>query len=897
MDKMIGKTPNIDAIDQSINYGSSPDLFDSPTKNESKEKPLVRRDPLPQLIIPLKSVTITENHPLKDRNTATRAEDSPVKNRVPSLQKGAVPVPVTPMLEDDELDYSKKSPMHRFIDHPKIQLILLVVTLYSLFADDYRVLSSKKQVDRIYDVFCIICLVVFAFEIVVAAIWKPMYMSSYYFYLDIISTASLILDFSPVSDAIIVFGYTGNSGISKIGNLLKLIRLFRLVRISKIYKSLSASEDKQVADGDHMVRQKSSKTDSLVGRRLSELATKAVIIMCFMLLILLPLFNADFWISSDIGTEGAGHAYKTILKHNFTDKEDTKFLEYKAGDLNATSNFRQTLAYTTSKLVTDFKTESSGALLKVLLPHASVAYFKEDNFTGYRLEEMIVGVVAYNGSIILIHQDGLSTNTIDAILSIIRTFYICAILLGGSSLFNYSTYKLIIEPIEDMTEKVRQVSEKPQKVKEKAFIEAEENEVKQNVDLDKGDDDEEEEDLKNKNMSMETFIIKDAITKIGILLGVGLGEAGSSLIGTYLRNTKDSDNDVLMKNVCEMNAIFGFCDIRNFTDATEVLQEGVMVFVNTVGNIVHTIADRNLGAANKNVGDAFLIVWKIPGSLSAEVKWKAIHKTEEEPPADFVEEHNKKVFANLADLALFAVMKIFAEINRSYDLVKYVQNEGLKKRIGAGYKVRIGFGLHYGWAIEGAMGSFHKVDVSYLSPHVNIAGFLESETKSYGAALLMSTAFYDLLTPEIKKFCRKIDILKTADGVMSVYTPNMSDKAFDFPKQEPLKQHILKTKECYTFKKLLKNEILADKYIGPALFENDIDIRLLVCRNNNEFIDTFNLAFAALERGDWSESQQLFEKAHLLEPSDPPTKHLLEYVTTEHPPTFPGYIGHMGGGH
>jgi hypothetical protein len=29
-------------------------------------------------------------------------------------------------------------------------------------------------------------------------------------------------------------------------------------------------------------------------------------------------------------------------------------------------------------------------------------------------------------------------------------------------------------------------------------------------------------------------------------------------------------------------AIFGFCDIRNFNDATEVLEEDIMVFVNTI---------------------------------------------------------------------------------------------------------------------------------------------------------------------------------------------------------------------------------------------------------------------------------------------------------------------------
>mmetsp|Transcript_28098 Transcript_28098/g.24829 ORF Transcript_28098/g.24829 Transcript_28098/m.24829 type:complete len:99 (+) Transcript_28098:1794-2090(+) len=57
-------------------------------------------------------------------------------------------------------------------------------------------------------------------------------------------------------------------------------------------------------------------------------------------------------------------------------------------------------------------------------------------------------------------------------------------------------------------------------------------------------------------------------------------------------------------------AIFGFCDIRNFTDATEVLQEEVMVFVNEIAELVHSTVNHFSGAANKNIGDAFLLVWK-----------------------------------------------------------------------------------------------------------------------------------------------------------------------------------------------------------------------------------------------------------------------------------------------
>ena len=46
-----------------------------------------------------------------------------------------------------------------------------------------------------------------------------------------------------------------------------------------------------------------------------------------------------------------------------------------------------------------------------------------------------------------------------------------------------------------------------------------------------------------------------------------------------------------------------------------------------------------------------------------------------------------------------------------------------------------------GWGIEGAIGSCHKIDPSYLSPHVNLASRLESLTKTYGVSILLSNAF------------------------------------------------------------------------------------------------------------------------------------------------------------
>ena len=76
-------------------------------------------------------------------------------------------------------------------------------------------------------------------------------------------------------------------------------------------------------------------------------------------------------------------------------------------------------------------------------------------------------------------------------------------------------------------------------------------------------------------------------------------------------------------------AIYGFCDIRNFTDATEVLQEDVMIFVNNIAEIVHSMVDRFAGAANKNIGDAFLLVWKVHESKYQIMEDGAINWTDE----------------------------------------------------------------------------------------------------------------------------------------------------------------------------------------------------------------------------------------------------------------------------
>jgi class 3 adenylate cyclase len=104
----------------------------------------------------------------------------------------------------------------------------------------------------------------------------------------------------------------------------------------------------------------------------------------------------------------------------------------------------------------------------------------------------------------------------------------------------------------------------------------------------------------------------------------------------------------------------------------------------------------------------------------------------------------------MAEMAILAFLRCFAEINKSRNLYKYRSYPALNARM-PNYSVKMGFGLHVGWAIEGAIGSDFKIDVSYLSPNVKLSDELEASTKMFGTPLIFSGWVYDLISPEVKQ--------------------------------------------------------------------------------------------------------------------------------------------------
>ena len=481
---------------------------------------------------------------------------------------------------------------------------------------------------------------------------------------------------------------------------LKVIRMVRLVRLAKLYKYLSTRKSNKQVGLENTGGIDLVPAESHVGAEMSDRTTKKVIIGILVMLIGIPLLQADEVVYRNEFSMNMVLENRLPLANEF-DESSLDKLEFS----------ESLLLNTTNCIDITYRGFDDG------LPEKAVIPPDRARPADLRQEEMNVITISALG------RSRTMTSTFDiservreeALLGILLTSFIIVLLGLGMISFTKDVRNLVIVPIEKMIQLVREISENPL-----------------GKDFSLTDD-------KMQKDDMETTVLIRTISKIAGLMRVGFGEAGADIIGKNLNITTGADAINLLGNGRKIQSIFGFCDVRQFTDTTECLQEEVMLFVNRIAHILHSIVVQCDGAANKNIGDAFLLTWKVNANSTASVK---DHKY-------------------AADKALYSFIKTMIEMTRHEEFLCNFSSRALSELYERmpGYKCRIGCGLHFGWAIEGAIGSSKKIDASYISPHVNMSETLESSTKEYGVPLLMSEPFYNLLSPEAAADCRKVDFL------------------------------------------------------------------------------------------------------------------------------------------
>ncbi|KAL7469701.1 hypothetical protein ACHAXS_009970 [Conticribra weissflogii] len=773
-----------------------------------------------------------------------------------------------------------KNSISRVLDSDIVTAIMSLTTVYALYGDDVRIIAFEPSADGVFLILSAIAFFLFLTEIALLSwckekyihkpnfveiknlftivrwqmrestltwlgdIWKAMQCTSFYFWLDLISTLSMViempwfLNLGSAADSIdsTMAGKASIAG-AKAANKLKILRMRKSV--------LSTA-----SDGLDLFP-----PESHVGAEMSDRTTKKVILGILVMLIGIPLLQAD---EVDYHKE---FEMKMILDYR-------KSLSDGVG-----GNELENLAFAEYSFL-----QSTNCI------DISYGGFEDDSFTmidipigrptveELRKEEMeVITVVDTDRVRTMTSVFDITTRVQEeAMLGIFLTSFVIVLLALGMVSFTKDVRNLVIVPIERMVELVHEISENPLG-----------NNLSSKID-----------DINHNDDGFETTLLLRTISKIAGLMRVGFGEAGADIIGKNL-NMADGDGTInLLGNGRKIQSIFGFCDVRQFTDTTECLQEEVMLFVNRIAHILHSIVVQCDGAANKNIGDAFLLTWKVKSN---------------DPDSSFSDED----FAG--DKALYSFIKTMIEMNRHEEFLCNFSSRALSELYDRmpGYKCRIGCGLHFGWAIEGAIGSNKKIDASYISPHVNMSETLEGLTKEYGVPILMSEPFYDLLSPQAAAGCRKVDVIETSNNQpMGLYAFD-ADLSIEFTLPETIVeepkelQHENQTDKKQKFSLIpidlghrkLKNEKpkpeksvqkqnksndLGDlptiKITGdfPDIWDDDKDISRVQSHFSSEQRTLWEGGMEAFEEGNWYVAKTNFEQVlQTSDGKDGPSLHLL----------------------
>ena len=169
---------------------------------------------------------------------------------------------------------------------------MTALTLYALFGDDIRLACTTVDADVTFWSLSAIALIFFCVELGSSCLAKSDYLFSFYFWLDFVSTISLLPDIgfieipglSTSSQGDALKAGRGARAGSKASRIIRLVRLVRMVRVVKLYKMHGGGQDV-------MAEQRVSALEpSKVGKKLTEMTTRRLIVMILTMVLILPFF-------------------------------------------------------------------------------------------------------------------------------------------------------------------------------------------------------------------------------------------------------------------------------------------------------------------------------------------------------------------------------------------------------------------------------------------------------------------------------------------------------------------------------------------------------------------------------------------------------------------------------
>jgi hypothetical protein len=198
---------------------------------------------------------------------------------------------------------------------------MTIVTLYALLAEDVRLLACPQDADEVFWSITVAAMFFFGLELILASFAQKDYFLGFYFWLDFVATVSLLTDIGWIYNELVGGGDISASNASGASSLARagrgarvgtragrIVRLVRLIRIVKLYKhastALDKDKDKESINQEEIEQIRSSSRsstevmqESYVGKKLSDLTTRRVIVIVLIMMFSVPVLSLDTYIT------------------------------------------------------------------------------------------------------------------------------------------------------------------------------------------------------------------------------------------------------------------------------------------------------------------------------------------------------------------------------------------------------------------------------------------------------------------------------------------------------------------------------------------------------------------------------------------------------------------------
>ncbi|KXZ49182.1 hypothetical protein GPECTOR_22g772 [Gonium pectorale] len=805
------------------------------------------------------------------------------------------------------------------MNHMYFYWALVFLTFFIIFEDDFK----KACLPPTWDLPLEITITVI-FPLVAAA---PGYFLGFYFWLDAVATSSLVFEVPTVryrffgGSAYINLAdggsFINNAGdqlyiSSKAGRVARIFRLLRMLRLYTLYtqyvrrrrirETLEAAGASVVGASSEQLSiiefemQQEMERKTRVGRAPGgwvrpELTTRRIIVGVLIMILLIPSFDirlGTFGTPRTVGESGLRMLHGMVL----------------AGGAGSGA-FKAAYEAFEGEVVFNAGTRPTGFLYHVIIANKTYVNisttprrFEELYYMSYSSVQcpddpfwpanLVASGAVFTGPDGCCHWDSFAVydwrwySQVQAMLNIARSLFIIALLVSGAYMLNRDSRNLVLLPIERMIQRMQEMAENPLAMAEsKLQMQAPWHDKLQQL-----------HDSNGRPMPGPWDSIAAAAgaqcaasARIG---GIGGGGDGPLLAAAAAASHADGVATVHLgggggsgerlrggsgnggKAGSGVMGGVGHHTTITVYDATATAVSGAS------GGLKRLSVKGSVGGAD---GQPFLpnkmtIIKALLGlKRDVDLSWAA----------------KREVIAAIADNALASFVLINIAIKKSARLRKYAMRADLNRRM-PGFRIAMGFGLHVGWAIEGAIGSEYKIDASYLSPNVNMASRLEAATKQFGVVLLLSEDFVECLSNGLRDKVRQIDCVtvKGSTQPMGLYTYDINLEAIPDPTPEQVEAGDDSAVEELMWRSYACSNEWVENPELAASWGLDWD-----------FKEQFDRGFFAYRVGNWPEARKHLEECRtgLTDPVtglprvDGPSDVLLRYMADNGYTAPPGWRG------